>query len=129
MANRPTKETFSLKCMLTEEEKLKYGVEMSEAVSEKSRKEDDLKSVSTQFKAEIAGLNAKVGAIAEKIRSGSEYRNVECTIVYDWDRKVRTWIRKDTGEIYRDDIIPEHMLQEEMKLNHEKDKELVEAAA
>ena len=119
-SSRPTKESFSLKCVLTEAEKLKYGAEMSEAVANLQRKEEELKSVSTQFKAEIASFEARIAALAEKIRSGSEYREVVCEITYDFKKKIRTWTRTDTKEKYKDDIIPERMLQEELALTDKK---------
>jgi hypothetical protein len=115
--SRPTKETLSVKCILTNDEKLEYGIAISEAFESKKCKEDELNRVSAQIKGEIALCDAQIRVIAQKFTSGTEYREVECEILYNFVMRMRQWIRKDTGEIYKEDIIPEHMLQEEMKLS------------
>lgn len=113
---RITKEKLYLECVLTDAEKLRYGAEMAELLNKKSRAEDQLKSTSTAIKAEIAAHDAKINDLSGKISTGKERRDVECEINYDWDRKVKSWIRKDTGEVTKEDIIPERELQEELEL-------------
>ena len=111
-----TKETLTLECILSDKEKLAYAKEMSEAISECTRKEESLKSFQTLAKAEITSLEAKRNMLAEKLNKGKEYRSVECVILYDWEQKKKTWVRKDNGEIAKDDIIPEEELQQQLKL-------------
>lgn len=113
---RLTKETRTLECILTDAEKLKYGAEMAELHYKKSRAEDQLKSIQSAIKADIAAHEAKINDLSQKISTGREYREVQCAIVYDWDRKVKSSIRNDTGEIAHEDIIPDRELQEEMDL-------------
>lgn len=113
---RETKCTRSLECKLTDSEKLSYAKEMSERIGKKSASEDQLKAATTQIKADIAGHDARIQAIASKLTSGTEYRDVECEIRYDWKKKIKEIIRKDTGEIIHADIIPDKDLQEGAKL-------------
>jgi len=117
---RKTKEPLTLKCILTEAETLKFSREMAQAFSEKTDLEAQKKSYTKQIDADIASCDGKISSNGEKIRSGYEFRSVECRIEYDWKNKVRRWIRNDNSEIARDDIIPEEDLQEELKLNPDK---------
>ena len=113
---RLKKEILSLECILTDSEKLKYSKSLAENICALQRKEDDLKAFSAQAKAEISGHQASVNLLSEKINRGREYRSVECSITYDFEAKEKSWIRSDTGEIARTDIITESELQEEASL-------------
>ena len=113
---RKTREKLNLECVLTDQEKLAYSKQFAENHSKKQRAEDALKSFTTQKKAEIAGLEAQVNLMADKINTGREYREVECSIMWDWDRKVKEWTRTDTFEVCKEDIISEYELQEEAEL-------------
>jgi protease II len=114
---RKEKEKLSAMVVLTEDEKLAYGSELAECHNDKRAVEDNLKSYSTQAKGEIETFNARINALSNKLTCGKELRQVECAIVYNWDKKEKAWIRIDTGEIIRTDTISEEELQEEAKLN------------
>jgi hypothetical protein len=73
------------------------------------------KEFDSQIKADIEKFDARAHEIKAKLLSGKEFRSVECDIVYDWEKKQRAWIRKDTGEVAHEDIIPEEMFQEELE--------------
>ncbi len=109
-------EELNLECALTNPEKLDYSKDLAENINRKARAEDSLKAYKSQAKSEIEGHEAKINLLSQKISSGMEYRMVECSIEYDWNNKTRTWVRLDTGEIAKDDIIPESMLQQKMSL-------------
>jgi hypothetical protein len=111
---RKTKEILQLECILTDQEKLTYSKQLSENVSKKTRQEEHLKSYQTQVKADIALCDAIINSLAEKLNMGKEYRPVECEVKYDFKKKERVWVRRDTGEIAKQDIIPEKELQEEL---------------
>lgn len=111
---RKMKEEIQLECMLTNEEKLNYSKELAEAVSARTRAEENLKSVQTQIKAEITACDGKINGLANKIETGKEYRFVECEILYDFKKKTKKWKRSDTGQIAKACFIPEGELQEEM---------------
>ena len=117
---RPTKDTMTLACKLTDTEKLDYGQKMSEAMQSLQESEARKKEFDSQIKADIERYEARAHEIKAKLLSGKEFRPVECDIVYNWEEKQRTWIRKDTGEVAHEDIIPEEMYQEEMALQEEK---------
>lgn len=92
------KKTMYVECLLTDQEKLVYSKSLGENITLRSRAEEGLKSFSTQKKAEIAGYEASINLLADKINTGREYRDVECDIQFDLDEKLKTWVRKDTGE-------------------------------
>ena len=110
------KTTLHLECILTDTEKLNYSKEMAEAVGLRVRAEDGLKSASTQFKAQIAGHEAKINLLAEKLSTGREYREVECDVVKDFKKKIKNYIRKDTGAVARTDELSESDLQTELEV-------------
>jgi hypothetical protein len=110
------KETITLECILTDDEKLKYSKTIAESVSKKARAEDALKSFQTQQKAEIAGFDASINSIAEKLSTGREYRPVECRLVLNFKTKTKNWVRTDTGEIGRTVPLDESDYQEPIPL-------------
>jgi hypothetical protein len=109
--------------MLTNEEKIAYGLAQAEALQKMEEAENKKKEFDSQIKADIEKHEARAHEIGHKLTSGKEYREVECLIEYDWKEKTRRWIRKDTGEEAKQDIIPEDLLQEEMELQEKKGKE------
>lgn len=113
---RLTKEKLTLKYMLTDDEKVRYSEEQSKAFVERSEKKAQLKTYSGELEGDISSLDAKIMSYANKINNGYEHRAVECKIEYDWDSRMKRWLRFDTGEIAKEDIIPENELQEEAAL-------------
>jgi hypothetical protein len=109
------KQSINIQVNLTDAEKLKYSKEMSEAVSAKARAEDNLKSFSTQTKAEIASFDATINKIAEKLNTGKEYRLIECEVKTDFKTKTKKFIDKD-GEVVREDILTDSELQQELAI-------------
>lgn len=89
--------TRSLKCILTPEELKTAGSVMAAAVTEKNQAEDDLKSVSSQFKAKIATAEAMISLNASRIQNGYEFRSVDC-IIREEGAEIVT-IREDTFEV------------------------------
>ena len=113
---RPVKDTMTLACVLNDTEKLAYGQQMSEALQSLQESEARKKEFDSQIKADIEKYEARAHEIKAKLLSGKEFRPVECDIAYDWENKTRAWIRKDTGGVAHEDIIPEEMIQEELEL-------------
>ena len=89
--------TRHLKCILTEQELKKAGVDMAQAYLDLESEEDGLKSAQAQFKARIAGHEATIGLCANKIQTGHEFRQVECE-TRESGKNIET-VRIDTGEI------------------------------
>ena len=126
---RLKKQSLSLQCVLTDAEKLTCSQIQNQAWEQKTNAEADLKSFSTQKKAEIANADAIISLQYQKISTGKECRIVECEVKYDFQEKTRTWVRLDTGEIAKQDIIPEEDIQEEIDLQAKEQEKANEKAA
>ena len=86
-----------LQCQLTEAETNQYGKEMARGLSGIKEKESALKSVKKQFESEIASIEGRVSALAQKVSSGTEMRNVKCEIVKNFKNLTVTITRLDGG--------------------------------
>lgn len=125
---REKKTSLYLECVLTEEEMRSYSKQMADSFSKKCRVEDSLKAIKKQMDSEIAGHEARMNLCAERVNSGKEYRDVMCEVFYDWHLKEKRYVRLDTGEIAKTDIITEKELQEELDLRIEEGKETIASA-
>lgn len=123
---------MTLACVLTNDERLVYSLQMAEALQSLEETEKRKKEFTAQINADIEKHEARSHEIGHKLTSGKEFRPVKCDIVYDWEKKQRAWIRKDTGEVAHEDIIPEEMIQEELELQEknvqEEQKEAIKKA-
>jgi hypothetical protein len=117
---RKEKDVLTLQCILTDEEKADYSSKLAQTVSDKRKKDGEMENFRTQYKAEITQFENAITLYAEKVNTGKEFRAIECSILFNFDNKTKTWIRKDTGEVAKDDIISESELQEEMELQKNK---------
>jgi hypothetical protein len=106
-----------LECILTDSELKDYSKILATSVREKTKLEADLKSYSSHKKAEIETHNGTIALMSEKVASGKEYRDVVCDVTYRWDLKIKTYTRRDTGDVFGNDIISDRELQEEAELN------------
>jgi hypothetical protein len=116
---RKTREIISLPCVLTEEDILRYTKDRSEHYGKMKAAQNTLDAYKKQVNSEIATHEAKIDLLEGKLSSGKEFRDIECDIVYDWKKQVKIWVRKDTGEHVKDDIITEYECQEQAKLESE----------
>lgn len=83
----------------TEEEMLSFGRRMSESFIEIHKLEDELKSIKADYKAKITAHEQMISEYTEKIRTGSEEREVECTVKFHTPRMhEKTIIRNDVNE-------------------------------
>ena len=98
---------------LTVEELKEAGVNLALENQKKARLEDAKKQAMSQYKAEIDAVDASINAIASKLARGSEYRTVECTILYNTPIDgQKTVVRDDTG----DTVSVEQMTDDEKAL-------------
>jgi hypothetical protein len=93
---RPT--TLHLKVPLTDQQKVDFSGEISQAVEEIGEGENELKFVSTEIKGRIQASQAKLKELANKIRAGYEIKPVDCEQVLDYHNGTMTVIRLDTLE-------------------------------
>ena len=114
---RKEKENLDLECKLTDSEILGYSREMAEQLS-RMRSAEYRKSVfNKQIATELEEIDANISGLTQKVKSGSEFRQVECWIAYNWDTGRRTWTRKDTGEVVKEAAINSEDMQEWLQLN------------
>jgi hypothetical protein len=98
-SNGYKKLTKNLKCILSEDETRKYGMELARANANKDEAEERKKEVDAQLKAEIESHSTRALNLARKINNGYEYRDVECLMQFDYPKNSVRIERQDTYEI------------------------------
>ncbi len=106
------RETIWIKHMLTNDEVVELAQKMAMAESSINEKADQLKSVSTTIKAEIATQEGILHSCAEKLRSGYEMRPREADVTYE--KGLVKYVDKDTGEILEERPMTQ---DEQLRLN------------
>lgn len=97
----PTGFVEKLPCELTRDEKLMKADQMAECLKMRAEVELEAQTVAGTFKRRLKELDRDIGDRAEEVRSGVEYRPVECAMRDRFrDNQVDT-VRLDTGEIVR----------------------------
>lgn len=94
------------------------SMDLANTTQQIAAKQDEKKSVVSQFKAKIDELESKTGLLANKVSSGYEIREVECEVLYHKpEQGKKTMIRSDNKQ-----KIVEKITSEEWNLfNQEKD--------
>ena len=113
---RNTKCTRSLECVIEEEKLRNYAKDLADVTKKKMRMEDQKRSFTKQIGAELEACSAQINLLSDKVSTGKEYRDIECAIEYDWERKEKAIVRIDTGDVVSTDIIKEDELQEHLNL-------------
>lgn len=88
----------TLPCVLTEEELLKKGQELAEAVEDIQTEERRQGDIKASMKARLTALGARRDEISIAVRRKEEDRDVEVDIFHDYARGIVEDIRRDTGE-------------------------------
>lgn len=110
---RKTSEILHLECVLTNDDRLAMSKDLSDSINKMKAQEDKLKTAQAQIKSEIQMLDANINRLSNCISTGKEFRDVECTIEYNFVTGTKTWYRTDTGEEAKNDIISERERQEQ----------------
>lgn len=105
---------LNLQVKLTDQEVLHYGNQLANSLNKKGELENTLANFKTDMKAQITKAESEISMFRTRVHSRKEYRDVECKIIYDWKNKTKVWVRLDTGEEAKSDIIPESEYQEKM---------------
>lgn len=84
---------------LTDEERIKMGVLITEELTAIAETEDELKSVSATMKATIKSAQAHIQELSNTLTKGSKIADVECIVDIDWTEGKKRTIRTDTSEI------------------------------
>ena len=103
-----------LKCILTEAEKKDISEQMAQAVEKMASLEDQLSSLSKEFKAKIAEQQANLNKSASLIRQGYEYRQVPIEITLDYKRTRVLKTRMDTMQDFEDRPMKENERQQRL---------------
>jgi hypothetical protein len=103
-----------LECKLTEAELKESGKKLADAIQKKTEVEARVESFKTQAKGEIAEIDATIGKMSALVNNEKEFRNVECEITWDFKKGLKSFIRKDTGEIAKTEKISEEERQREL---------------
>jgi hypothetical protein len=86
-----------LRCFLTDEEKLAIGNTLADKTNELREIENDKSRVVADFKAKATSVESDIGVASNKLRSGYEFRDVDCKVEYnDPVAGKRTVYRLDT---------------------------------
>lgn len=115
MAQRPTRSVETLSCRLSNDELLSKSDEIANVLSEIDSKEDEISGLKKFYKSEVEKLDQRKNILKDQISTKRAYREVECSIEYNFDKKIKMFVRMDTGEIVREVPIAEHECQEYMK--------------
>ena len=109
-----TKITRMLKHKFSIEELRDLAEMESRAVQDRQKRVLELKSVSAQYKSEIAALDTSIASAAEKYTSGFEVREIECEQTKNFKEGRFKVIRQDTFEIVEDRKLKDSELQTQM---------------
>src|SRR4051812_15941818 len=74
------------------------AMKLANKAQDRSRVESEKKSVVSQYKSQLDGIDADINSLSNKVANGYEMRKVECEIQYHKpEQGKKTIIRKDTG--------------------------------
>ena len=91
--------TQYLKCEFSATEIADKAKELATANRKRGSIEQQKKEIDADLKGKVEAQNSIIGRLSEQIMTGSEYRDVDCTIVMDSPAiGQKTIIRNDTGE-------------------------------
>lgn len=91
-------ETRSLPCRLTDEEKLHYGQSAAKLHNDINEKEMAVLVYALSAKGEIEEMESEESRQLRCIATGTEWRDVEVDVIYDYATGYVRYIRTDTGE-------------------------------
>jgi hypothetical protein len=89
----------TLSVQLTDAELLEQARRMAEATEEAEAAEAEQKTAATHYKAKAEEARGKAKAARTLLRNGYDYRSVKVTMTLDFDKKIVTITRDDTGAV------------------------------
>lgn len=101
-----------LKVILTDKEIREAGSSLAMLYAQISTLEDDKKTSASDFKARIDAASAQATVQSNLIRNGYDYKDIDCEEIWDYDEKVVSVVRLDTGEQIRSRIMTAKELQQ-----------------
>jgi hypothetical protein len=101
---RPEIVKRTLKCVLTNQERVELANRQSQAIEELASQKEELDTIKAQYKAKITALEGEVAGSARIINAGYQMKNVDCRVYRDFNRRVVMIFRQDTD--------PEEMVEQ-----------------
>lgn len=112
--------TQKLRCVLSNEQKIDAGKELAEATNELKELEDDKAQIVSDFKAKITAIEARVGVLSNKLRSGYEFQDVPCELRFDTpEAGQKQIVRLDTKEVVSNGVMSEEEKQRNLALEEQ----------
>jgi hypothetical protein len=117
MMNRPETISQSLRCPLTDQEKIRFGEGLARLLEEMGEVEDEQKASAAKFKGQLEGIDGAVTKARKILSAGYEYRWIDCKVLYNKPAsRQKTIVRLDTGEEVRIEDMSEAECQENLPL-------------
>lgn len=91
---------MSLKCRLSDEEKIARGSELASTLGEIHDEESNQDMQKQAMKASMTALEAKRDSLRTIVSAGAEYRTVEVREYVELESNTFFRVRQDTGEVY-----------------------------
>lgn len=113
---KPTK--LNLDYHFTPDELIVMGKELGERQLRLRKLDDDRKMVADEWKAKISAEENHVNSLANKVSSGYEYRDIECTVTFNAPTEgQKTVSRNDSGAVVKIMDMEDHEKQDELPLD------------
>jgi hypothetical protein len=121
---KPTPEiskiTQLLRCQLSDDEQIQSGKELADATNELTELENEKAQIVSDFKARMTAVEARVAVLGNKLRSGYEFRQVECSVTMDIPEPgQKQTVRLDTKEVVATAAMTEDEKQRKLELDQE----------
>jgi len=119
--DRVEKVTRTLRCDLTNDERLKFGGELADANQAHIEIDADKTEAMADFKVRLSTLEAEIVRLCRIVRDGYELRPIKCEMRFDVPDIGRvSIIRLDNEEIVTERAMSEDELREAMQLEEQR---------
>jgi hypothetical protein len=99
MEIQETKTVKILKVMFSEKEKVDMAGQIANSIRNLNRVEDELASISAEYRSEIKKYQIEIKTTAQKLNTGWEMRSIPCIEKKDYDNGSIQIFRNDTQEM------------------------------
>ena len=117
MSTKVSKFTQTLKVMLTQKEVAEASQKLAYAVQKLAGLEDERKAAASNFKRQIEEVQAQQARLSDIVASESDWKPVDCERVLDWDSKMVSVVRLDTGEMIENRAMYASELQQPLPMD------------
>ena len=105
--DQPDTTKRTLPCALTDDDRLRIGSNLSEAVGQETVLEHELRDYKEDHKSRLLPVQSLISRLAGYIRDDSEPREIECAIVRDVRLCQIRVVRSDTNEVVEERAMTE----------------------